>query len=75
VVVAHYFESQSDHHATVAVDETTVSVEDGGVCVWAAVDVIPSKASTPRCLPADPASTRYCFSRQSRNGVVASQSS
>ena len=31
--------TQPDYHATVAVDETKVSVEDDEVYVWAAVDV------------------------------------
>jgi len=37
--LAHLFDSEPDYHATVAVDETKVSVEDDEVYVWAAVDV------------------------------------
>jgi len=37
--LAHLFEPEPDYHATVAVDETKVSVEDDEVYVWAAVDV------------------------------------
>jgi len=37
--LAHLFEPPVDHHATVAVDETKVTVEDEEVYVWAAVDV------------------------------------
>jgi len=37
--LAHLFEPEPDHHATVAVDETNVNVEDDEVYVWAAVDV------------------------------------
>ena len=37
--LAHLFDPEPDHHATVAVDETKVNVEDEEVSVWAAVDV------------------------------------
>ncbi len=37
--LAHLFEPEPDHHATVAVDETKFNVEDDEVYVWAAVDV------------------------------------
>lgn len=37
--LAHLFDLDPDYHATVVVDETTVSVEDDEVYVWAAVDV------------------------------------
>jgi putative transposase len=37
--LAHLFEPEADYHATVAVDETKVSVENDEVYVWAAVDV------------------------------------
>lgn len=37
--LAHLFEPDPDNHATVAVGETKVSVEDDEVYVWAAVDV------------------------------------
>ena len=37
--MAHLFDLDPDYHATVVVDETTVSVEDDEVYVWAAVDV------------------------------------
>jgi len=37
--LAHLFDPEPDHHSTVAVDKTTVNVEDGEVYVWAAVDV------------------------------------
>jgi len=36
---AHLFEPEPDYHATVAVDETKVNVENDEVYVWAAVDV------------------------------------
>jgi len=37
--LAHLFDPEPDHHATVAIDETKVSVEDNEVYVWAAVNV------------------------------------
>jgi putative transposase len=37
--LAHLFDPDPDYHATVAVDEPKVSVEDDEVYVWAAVDV------------------------------------
>jgi len=37
--LAHLFDPDPDHHATVAVDETKVSAEDDEIYVWVAVDV------------------------------------
>jgi putative transposase len=37
--LAHLFDLERDYYATVAVDETKVSVENSEVYVWAAVDV------------------------------------
>jgi putative transposase len=37
--LAHLFDPEPNHHATLVVNETKVSVEDEEVYVWAAVDV------------------------------------
>jgi putative transposase len=37
--LAYLFEPEPDHHLTVTVDETKVTVEDQEAYVWAAVDV------------------------------------
>lgn len=37
--LAHLFDPDPDHHSTIAVDETTLTVEETEGYVWAAVDV------------------------------------
>jgi len=63
------FDPDSDSHATAAVDETKVSVEDGGVYVRVATDVDTFEVAHMEVFPGAPALIRCCFRRPEVSGM------